>query len=55
MFAACEQVVMLCWSYFVAVVTEPGRVPQDWSPFATAEVRANNSRPDFSSKGATTR
>ena len=33
------QVVMLCWSYIVAVVTEPGRVPQEWTPFATAEVR----------------
>ena len=29
---------MLCWSYLVAVVTEPGRVPSDWTPFATAEV-----------------
>ena len=33
---------MLCWSYIAAVVTEPGRVPRDWTPFATAEVHTDN-------------
>jgi hypothetical protein len=32
------QVFMLSWSYIVAVITEPGRVPPGWTPFATSEV-----------------
>ena len=30
---------MLLWSYFAAFLTEPGRVPTGWSPFASDEVR----------------
>ena len=37
-FMHLAQVFMLSWSYLVAVVTEPGRVPSGWSPFATSEV-----------------
>ena len=32
------QVVMLSWSYMAAVLTEPGRVPAGWTPFASNEV-----------------
>jgi hypothetical protein len=32
------QVAMLLWSYFVAVVTDPGKVPAGWSPFDSDEV-----------------
>ena len=32
------QVVMLSWSYMAAVLTEPGRVPLGWTPFASTEV-----------------
>ncbi|CAK0786961.1 hypothetical protein CVIRNUC_010175 [Coccomyxa viridis] len=30
-------VVMLMWSYFAALLTEPGRVPSGWSPFPSDE------------------
>ena len=35
------QVFMLVWSYFAAFLTEPGRVPAGWSPFASNEVRCH--------------
>ena len=28
----CPQIFMLLWSYFAAVLTEPGRVPPGWQP-----------------------
>ncbi|CAD7705458.1 unnamed protein product [Ostreobium quekettii] len=31
-------VFMLVWSYFAAVLTEPGSVPEDWHPFADDET-----------------
>jgi len=33
------QVVMLVWSYFCALLTEAGKIPAGWSPFAGDEVR----------------
>ena len=33
------QVVMLLWSYFAALLSEPGKIPPGWSPFASDEVR----------------
>lgn len=36
------QVVMLLWSYFSAFLTEPGKIPAGWSPFASDEVRFLN-------------
>ena len=35
------QVIMLLWSYFAAFLTEPGKVPAGWSPFASDEVRCH--------------
>lgn len=35
--ASC-QVVMTVWSYFAAVMTDPGRVPEGWSPFPDEQV-----------------
>ena len=32
------QVIMLLWSYFTAVATDPGRVPPGWHPFCDEEV-----------------
>ena len=32
------QIAMVLWSYFAAVVTDPGGVPQGWTPFADEEV-----------------
>lgn len=29
-----SQVLLLLWSYFAAVTTDPGRVPPNWHPFA---------------------
>lgn len=32
------QVLLLLWSYFAAVLTDPGRVPPGWHPFADEQV-----------------
>jgi hypothetical protein len=32
------QVVMILWSYFTALTTDPGRVPEGWHPFSNARV-----------------
>lgn len=32
------QVAMLTWSYFAAVLLEPGKVPSGWSPFDSEGV-----------------
>lgn len=34
------QVAMILWSYFAAVLTDPGRVPEDWHPFLDEQVGA---------------
>ena len=33
---------MLMWSYFAAVLTDPGRVPPGWTPFGSDEVISHN-------------
>jgi hypothetical protein len=37
--AAPAQVAMVVWSYFAAVLTDPGRVPDGWSPFPDEQAR----------------
>ena len=34
-----RQVALLLWAYFAAVAVDPGRVPPDWHPFGSDEVR----------------
>lgn len=34
------QVAMVLWTYFAAVVVDPGRVPPGWHPFPDDSVRS---------------
>jgi len=32
------QILLVLWTYFAAVLTDPGRVPPDWHPFLDEQV-----------------
>ena len=36
--AFSSQILLVLWTYFAAVLTDPGRVPPDWHPFVDEQV-----------------
>jgi hypothetical protein len=44
---------MTTWSYFAAVLTDPGRVPEGWSPFPDEQVGGRGGRTAGGDRGRT--